>query len=334
VVQIGNAVNTFALERTLGARYAAWRGAVNIIFPLRRGPQGPYFPTTKLLPDAIADLYAEGGQPDAHVLALVAHRTNLPNSRRHIDIPMVQESQRRRELSALRDKAALSTEAADYIALLEQDNTLLRDRLGGLESELESAQFRAEELDDQLREQRFKSEGLRTALASGGTKPLQLPGMTDEIRRAIRAMLDRDACPKDILVALSAIFPERLVVLESALKSAEKSASFTYKDKLIGLMWKFAGQYWTELAEGRGDAQARSVLGEAFAAKESETVEANKGAREKRSFVYKGEQVEMMRHLKIGVKDSVVETIRVHFHWDAPERKLVVGYCGPHLDFK
>jgi len=39
----------------------------------------------------------------------------------------------------------------------------------------------------------------------------------------------------------------------------------------------------------------------------------------------------MMKHLKIGVKDSPVETIRVHFEWFPEQKKIVIGHCGPHL---
>ncbi len=34
-----------------------------------------------------------------------------------------------------------------------------------------------------------------------------------------------------------------------------------------------------------------------------------------------------------GRKDSSFTTIRVHFHWDAATKRVVVGHCGPHLDF-
>jgi len=41
--------------------------------------------------------------------------------------------------------------------------------------------------------------------------------------------------------------------------------------------------------------------------------------------------VEMFRHLKIGIADDPTQTIRVHFHWDATRRKIVIGHCGEHL---
>jgi hypothetical protein len=50
-----------------------------------------------------------------------------------------------------------------------------------------------------------------------------------------------------------------------------------------------------------------------------------------RTFEYEGEQVEMFRHLKIGVDDDATKTIRVHFHWDAERERIVIAYCGEHL---
>ena len=57
----------------------------------------------------------------------------------------------------------------------------------------------------------------------------------------------------------------------------------------------------------------------------------NKTMRRQRTFEYEGKNIEMFRHVKIGVDDDVTRTIRVHFHWDAERRKIVIGYCGKHL---
>jgi hypothetical protein len=53
--------------------------------------------------------------------------------------------------------------------------------------------------------------------------------------------------------------------------------------------------------------------------------------RRRRTFAYEGEQVEMFRHLKIGIEANVAKTIRVHFHWDSERENIVIGYCGEHL---
>ncbi|MFO1077934.1 MAG: hypothetical protein U1E73_09450 [Planctomycetota bacterium] len=61
-------------------------------------------------------------------------------------------------------------------------------------------------------------------------------------------------------------------------------------------------------------------------------MENNKRARDLRRFTYNGEPIEMMRHIKIGVKDSVAETFRAHFHWDTETKRIILGHCGRHLD--
>jgi hypothetical protein len=81
-----------------------------------------------------------------------------------------------------------------------------------------------------------------------------------------------------------------------------------------------------------GDDGARKVFGKnEYAAKESETVMKSKDLRGLRTFSYEDSDLEMFRHLKIGADDNIGKTIRVHFHWDAERKKIVIGYCGKHL---
>ena len=81
-----------------------------------------------------------------------------------------------------------------------------------------------------------------------------------------------------------------------------------------------------------GDSQARKCFAtNEFAATESDTVVGNKDALATRTFVYNGESVPMLRHLKIGIDDDESRTIRVHFYWDSSKKRIVIGYCGVHL---
>lgn len=74
-------------------------------------------------------------------------------------------------------------------------------------------------------------------------------------------------------------------------------------------------------------------MGNAYAANEAKCARNNKRAKQLRTFQYRGEPVEMMEHLKIGVKqDSLAETWRAHFYWDATRKVIVIGHCGRHLD--
>lgn len=97
------------------------------------------------------------------------------------------------------------------------------------------------------------------------------------------------------------------------------------------MLWRLVTEYRNKLLDS-GDNEARKVFGDnEYAAKESETVMGNQAMRRLRTFAYDGEQVEMFRHLKIGIKANVMKTIQVHFHWDSEREMIVIGCCGEHL---
>ncbi len=78
--------------------------------------------------------------------------------------------------------------------------------------------------------------------------------------------------------------------------------------------------------------KARMVFSsEEYSANESETVENSPTLSAKRRFTYKGDSIDMFRHLKIGKVDNVAHTLRVHFAWIPTEKKIVIGHCGEHL---
>jgi hypothetical protein len=106
---------------------------------------------------------------------------------------------------------------------------------------------------------------------------------------------------------------------------------FLYGRRLLDMLRRLVVDYRNKLLD-TGDNEARKVFGKnEYAAKESETVMANKTLRRLRTFEYEGQQVEMFRHLKIGADENITKTIRVHFHWDAKRQRIVIGYCGEHF---
>ena len=86
------------------------------------------------------------------------------------------------------------------------------------------------------------------------------------------------------------------------------------------------------MSGGRGDQHAKAAFGNnSYAQGEGETLTTD--GRRRRTFNYRGRDFFMDKHLKIGVTHSPAETLRVHFEWLADEKRLIVGYCGKHLDF-
>lgn len=135
---------------------------------------------------------------------------------------------------------------------------------------------------------------------------------------------------EESLLIFEELFPERLALLPRALKSAHESQEFRYKDRAFQLLLKFVTEYWEALNSGKAEIIARRIFGDAFAGydTDSDRGERNWRANELQTFTYKGEKVRMTKHLRIGFKDNAQDSLRIHFHWDALDHKLVIAHCG------
>lgn len=223
----------------------------------------------------------------------------------------------RTQLETAQDERGVwEQEATDYEAKVNE----LRQRVEAAEQERDEAQSKATAASMHL-------ERMRSGTGSGGLNEDQQTALRGALTGSIKSL-------SNALHVLETLYPDRVVVLQSAWNSAKESASFRKPDKAWELMLRLAEKYWEAVQKG-GDAAARKVFSDAtFAPRESETVEGNKAAKARRTFDYNGAPVTMWKHLKIGVKDSVAETWRLHFEFDAKAKRIVIGHCGKHLDFK
>ena len=339
IVVIPVDADTFAMEAILGNQFRSWGGAVNIIFPSVLGHRGRQSPNRKLMPDQIAELSETGIAVESEILHIITHRTNVLHLRRHTSPEHVHAAIVREAIERNRSQAAETGEAARYSAWLESEVIALERKNSSLlaaKAEIEDLnlelQQRCEDLQDEIDQWRYQHDSIKASLdaAKESTTGVNLSAL----RQAVEALGSGNATPEQLLQILGAIYPDRLVILDSAYKSARDASGFHASRKLFDKLSTLAGIYYDALSGGKGDTEARKLFGDAYSARESESVENNRRARELRTFTYKGVPVEMMQHVRIGVKDSAAETIRVHFKWDAQDRKIVVGYCGPHLDFR
>ncbi len=343
VIQIPVGADTFRIAKVLGNQFAAWRGAVNIILPLVIARQKKFIPTIRLMAEELQDIALEGKNPEKEILSLLTHRINLPNSWRQTSIEKVMELNRRRELARIKTQASQTGETNEYLALLEEDSKeqdekifSLQQEKEGLQAEIEALQGEMDDLSDKYRLLGFEKESLLQTLSATGQLRADQPGadVPDYIRDIIFETYSKHLTPKNSLQVVSSLFPDRVEVLDTAWSSSDSSISFKERAKLFELLWKLATSYWKDVSKGIGDVQARHVFGAAYSAKESETAGSNARAKKLRTFTYKNQNILMEKHLKIGVKPSPAETIRVHFEWVADEQKIIIGYCGPHLDHK
>jgi hypothetical protein len=240
---------------------------------------------------------------------------------------------RQRHLSALREAGKPT---AEWVKLLEADNQTLGARLDLVKEQLKQSEQLVEIGDGEIQELKQLNHGLKSQLAQLAGIHQSGGATSSKGRDAFLLARSGEGTPNDCLFALDFLFPDRLRILSSAFASSEESAGFQKTKKLWELLEKLATDYYDRLStEGSGDLVARQVFGnDSFSAKESESVEGSSRLRQRRIFLDRGIPQEMFRHLKIGVADNASETIRVHFDWDAEEKIIVVGHCGPHLPLK
>lgn len=334
VVEIPVDVDTYNLQEIVGRRYIAFGGAINVIFPVRRGDRGPFCEAVMFRPEEIRLMRDDGKSIESEVLAAITHRTNLPYSWRHISIDTVNQAVLRGQLSRMIDRAKSSDESAEYVALLEVADIELRAKDAEVEQlriDLDSQSNEVRKLEAAISSLKYALSGRQTADES---KDSELATALAPLRASIVSVLKGDASLEQALDLANSLYGDRLVVLDSAFDSAKDSdrGGFRYGNKAFELLSKLMTEYWEALAEGKGEQIAKDVFGQnAYSNNEGSAL--SKEGRRRRTFSYRGRDFLMEKHLKHGVKDSLAETLRVHFEWFADEQKIVIGHCGKHLDF-
>ena len=337
LVVIPPSADTFWLARGVGEEYVPYRGAVKIVYPFRSSGRGDVRTLT-------ADELAVGGDDPTEaareLFSLVLHRTNVPLSWRHVTPARVREERLRRELEKKRLQASATGDAAEYTRFLEEyvreQEAATRAALDAkkvLEESLDKAQRAAEQVK---RDSDAKVEALRYQLdqqAAAKDDSPYAPEDVEAVAAAVAAAIKSAPTPGQCLILIEHFYPTRVKILPEAWTSARESSAFKHGEKLFSLLHSLATGYWTDLCAGKPDQVARKIFGAAYAAKESEGVSGNKGAKKKRTFTVDGQECMMEKHLKIGNKDSAAETIRVHFEWFAERKRIVIGHCGPHIPF-
>ena len=331
VVVIPEGEDTFALQSTLGKRFSAFGGAINVLWPYREINGDAVYQNTLLTP-AVLEEAASSGNALSAVFETITHRMNLPNEWKHTTAENVRYS-----LMSARLRAAQNdrTGAADLVAYEELLNEVSND-LSSKDHELDDLRATLENASNDLLATQSELEFFKDALSKANNGSSRSTGSEISFDHAVRDLMLKSIREgvnlEEAVTLIENLFPDRVTILDSAKASAKDAdrAGFAYTDRAFEMMAKLATDYWSELYEGKGDQDARVAFGaKAYSAKESSRL-TNEG-RAARTFRYRGDDIFMEKHLKIGVKDAHTETWRLHFHWDAESQKIVIAHCGKHL---
>ena len=201
------------------------------------------------------------------------------------------------------------------------------------QSELARADGKHNQLEEELEHVKAERGRLQSKLNAVESVSIHIDtGTEKQDGIATLARLVHEPTLTGCLEVLEQCYPTRIVVLDSARRSAAQASDFRNVPKAFDLLWKLAREYWNQMQEGGGDAEARLTFGsKVYAAKESESL--SKDGRKRRTFLFEGKNLLMEKHLKIGVAANAADTLRIHFAWLADDCRIVIGHCGCHLDF-
>ena len=248
-----------------------------------------------------------------------------PDRRRIEALTAVVESLRAENAKVTADADRYRADSKNYLDLYLSTSSehtaagnevvLLRDKLTKTEKQLDKAQEEIAGLsNDQAR---------LTALLKAGETASE-KGVQSIVENSVfkKCFAGEKLTAEEVLTLTETIFSDRVVVLPSAKESAARiDNSVADVDDLRKLVFTLVTDY-LDVYLSKGDAQARLLFGNRYAAQESDSV--MKSAKRMRDRTFSG--ITMTQHLKIGF------STRLYFTVDTQNRKVLIGYCGEHLN--
>ncbi|MFB1118872.1 hypothetical protein RF240_21595, partial [Dickeya dadantii] len=332
VVSTEGDIDSWEMERLLGRRYSSWDGAINIIYPVNTSGEAG---TRLILPDQIETVLSKGIPINNHILSIISHGTNGFKKKKHISPVITRAKRLADDNKEFKGRIKNSQSNSDSEELLNEALKELDEmKLSYDEKELfylGQVEIAENSLDEESKKNiyleseigRLKFE--RNSLGSNA----QTKNVDIDIDKLIPLVSNR-LTPASVLSILEILLPNNVVVLKSAYTSARNSSGFKHGQRLLFLLYKLSTEYLSAFLEG-GDNEAKSILGAAYSANESESVERSKQLSEMRIFEYEGKKIKMFKHVRVGVAHNKADTIRAHFDIDLENKKVVIGYCGEHL---
>lgn len=245
----------------------------------------------------------------------------------HADIEQLQRQPAAERRSEQREqKAARVTVEAAAPARSDESPLVLQ-----LRQTLQDERHASAQLREELKASRTEQHRLQCmAEAVGALTPRSAAPLVDSslLRRVVNA---RDSLsPAEVLALFSELAGTRLVVLDSAWRSAAGyPGRFAGTERLFDLLDRLLFPYLDALNAGTPDSQARNIFGaKAYSAKESDATLSDARLRALREFPWQGGKRLFERHLRIG-NQTGLEGMRLYF--DIIDRQVVIAYLGPHL---
>lgn len=192
--------------------------------------------------------------------------------------------------------------------------------------EQENDELRAQERDASERAARAESK------ASALQQRLDERGEATELEDVTDALSRIPGTLPELLTLARVLWPDRVVVLDDAMKSAEEFANGDLDEEWDIIRCAATTLYDAAFIEDAPDivAYVRNVSGRDLAMTETKETSRNPGLRRLRRRVYNGREIDITPHLK--GRQPKVDPFRLHFCIDREGRRIVIGHAGAHLE--
>ena len=340
VVQKGP-IDSWEMERHLSKKYSSWGGAINIIFPSYGRDSCS---NSLLLNNHIQEMLDKKINVNRHILSLITHTTNGFRKREHFSPTDVRLKRQRDSRLLLKEKLANQSEYKNYQQLAEEaflqldvQEEIIENLKKSHKEEIDDLEYKNLEVVEKWEAQQQENDKLSYIIQELKSKLQQaIRGNTSnkiiypsDFVSAICERLTPELC----LRIIEQIYQDKVIILESAFDTAKKAIGFKNTQKLFEYLSRLVTEY-VDMVKNGGDSKAKTLFGDAYSANESETVERTPKLAKLRTFKYQDNDIQMFKHLRFGTSRNPEETLRVHFHWDAHNDIIVIGYCGEHLPVK
>jgi hypothetical protein len=236
-------------------------------------------------------------------------------------------------LTELRNSAGTVKERKELLELYEKANEDLENDKKRLVRQLTSERKERERLENSAMGRSYDVEQLLAAAYRARHE-------ARKAERALGAVLELEEWPVEpaAVAALAAtLYADRIVFADQGMRSLEKSDFGTCGDA-CAVLWRCLRAMATELhgllmgnpAAQNADKEFRSRTGFELAWTETKSTKRDNKLMALRRIRYGAQDVDITPHVTWG--DRAPKLLRVHFHVDRQNGKLVIGHCGDHLD--
>lgn len=221
------------------------------------------------------------------------------------------------------------------VAILESENQMLSKRIDEADHEINTLLTWNEtikgDLDAAERSNKEVKSALKALEAAKIESDKRANGLT-AIAKCISEFKDIPAGLTDVLRKMSILHPEKIVITKDAIESSKAS---TFLDIHVGwrMLWSMATDlYSLYFCNVRGDLERlfKEKSGFSLALNEGAMTKKDKSMRQLRKIIYNDKEYDISPHVKYGTKSP--KMLRVHYAVCRESSKLIIGFCGDHME--